>query len=584
MRPPTPADFDDSRATDRAADPQGWRYAEAELAAVYRVISERRDIRRFRPDKVDDDTLGRVLTAAHQAPSVGLMQPWRMIVIRDLKSRISVRALAQRERSRQAHKFDERARHFLDQKVEGIVEAPLGICICCDHGDADEEILGRGTISETDIYSTACAIENLWLAARAEGLGVGWVSFYQRDDLRELFDLPARVEPIAYLCVGWPDERPLRPGLETAGWSQRMPLDEVVMQERWRENDESAVEQNRDQPTMHLDAAVGARDRLDQLVKPAGSLGALETVITRWAAVTGRPPRQTLRAGVLIFASDHGHARHGTSLFDAAVSSQVAAAAARGETACGVLAERGEHELVIADVGLAGPTPPNVRNEKIAPGTADFSVGDALTAKQLDRAMKIGRDSCAELDERSIDCLVLGEIGIGNTTTTAALASAILALEPNRTVGRGTGVDAAGFRRKVELVANALKGRALPLEPSEALIAVGGFEFVAMVGAMMEATKRALPIVIDGYAVTVAALIATRIDPAVGEHLFASHRSAEPGHELLLTELGLEPILDLRLRLGEGSGGLLALPIIELSGALHANMATFEESGVSRNQ
>ena len=168
-----------------------------------------------------DDVARRVLDAAHRAPSVGLMQPWRLIVVRDLATRVAIRQLAQRERLRQADRFDERARQFLDQKIEGIVEAPLGVCVCCDHGDPGAEVLGRGTIPETDVYSTACAIQNLWLAARAEGLGVGWVSFYRPDDLRALLGIPARVDPIAYLCVGWPDERPVRPGLEAAGWSER---------------------------------------------------------------------------------------------------------------------------------------------------------------------------------------------------------------------------------------------------------------------------------------------------------------------------------------------------------------------------
>ena len=157
----------------------GWRYPDDVRAAVYRTIAERRDIRRFRADEVPADVLERILEAAHQAPSVGLMQPWRLIVLRDATTRVEVRRLAQRERLRQADRFDERARQFLDQKIEGIVEAPLGLVVCCDHGEPDREVLGRGTIPETDVYSTACAIENLWLAARAEGLGVGWVSFYR---------------------------------------------------------------------------------------------------------------------------------------------------------------------------------------------------------------------------------------------------------------------------------------------------------------------------------------------------------------------------------------------------------------------
>ncbi|HST39814.1 MAG TPA: 5,6-dimethylbenzimidazole synthase, partial [Conexibacter sp.] len=191
-RPATPAGFDPSRAAERAADPTGWRFTDAERASVYRVIAGRRDIRRFRPDPVPPEALERILAAAHQAPSVGLMQPWRLIVVHELETKLALRRLAQRERLRQADKFPDRTSHFLDQKIEGIVEAPLGICVCCDHGEAGAEVLGRGTIPETDIYSAACAIENLWLAARAEGWGVGWVSFYRPEDMRSLLGIPSR--------------------------------------------------------------------------------------------------------------------------------------------------------------------------------------------------------------------------------------------------------------------------------------------------------------------------------------------------------------------------------------------------------
>ena len=476
IRPATPAGFDSSRAAERAADPRGWRYDAAEREVVHRVIAERRDVRRFRPDPIPEDVLTRVLEAAHRAPSVGLMQPWRLIVIHDLATRVSVRRLAQRERLRQADRFDERTRQFLDQKIEGVVEAPLGLCVCCDHGDPDVEVLGRGTIPDTDIYSAACAVENLWLAARAEGLGVGWVSFYRPEDLRSLLGIPARVDPIAYLCIGWPDERPLRPGLEAAGWSSRVPLDAVVMGERWCEEpvevpaaevapriagaDGPPASRTRIAPPdagPDRVAAIAARDRLDRLVKPGGSLGALETVIERWAAVTGSPPPSSIHAGVLVCAADHGHVAHGTSLFDAEVSAQVAAAAARGETAVGVLARRGEHELMVADVGLVGSTPEGVRDSKIAPGSGDMTCGPALTAAQLDAALDAGAALARELAEHEIDCLVLGEIGIGNTATTAALACALTGAGPQLAVGRGTGVDAAGLERKRATVAAALE-------------------------------------------------------------------------------------------------------------------------------
>jgi nicotinate-nucleotide--dimethylbenzimidazole phosphoribosyltransferase len=592
-RPPTPTGFDVSRASERAADPAGWRYPDEQRAVVHRVIEERRDVRRFRAEDVPEEVLRRVLAAAHRAPSVGLMQPWRMILIRDIATRTAVRRLAQRERLRQATRFDERAREFLDKKIEGVIEAPLGICVCCDHGPPDAEILGRGTIPDTDIYSTACAIENLWLAARAEGLGVGWVSFYRPADLRALLGIPDRVDPIAYLCVGWPDERPVRPSLEAAGWSSRVPLETVLMHECWRE--EQAEEAGGEEASARADAppapprtgpqraaAIAARDRLDQLVKPAGSLGALEAAIERWAAVTGRPPPSRVHAGVLVCAADHGHVRHGTSLFDSAVSAQVAAAAARGETAVGVLARRGGYELLVADVGLSAPTPPGVRDAKVVPGSADMTAGPALAQAQVNAALEAGATLAGDLAQREIDCLIVGEIGVGNTTTAAALACALTGAPVREMVGLGAGMDAAGLERKRGIVAAALERHGAQLPARDALLAVGGLEFAALAGAMREAARLRLPVLLDGYAVTASALAAVQLEAPVAETLIAGHRSAEPGHDLLLAELGLEPLLDLRLRLGEASGALLALPLIEAAGALYNEMGTFEESRVAR--
>jgi nicotinate-nucleotide--dimethylbenzimidazole phosphoribosyltransferase len=579
-RPPTPAGFDASRAAERAADPRGWRFTDAERAAVEQVIAQRRDIRRFRPDDVPDDVVRRILLAAHHAPSVGFMQPWRFIVIRDLDTRIAIRGLARRERLRQAARFDERARHFLDQKVEGIVDAPVGVCVCCDPGDPGVEVLGRGTIPQTDIYSTACAVQNLWLAARAEGLGVGWVSFYRPDDLRAVLGIPARVEPIAYLCVGWPDERPVRPGLQSAGWADRAPLEAVVMTERWQRHDAPAPT-----PTpraVDRTAAAAARDRLDRLVKPAGSLGALEALIERWASIAGCPPPASPRAGVLVCAGDHGHVTRGTSLYGAEVSAQVAAAAARGDTAVGVLARQGGHDLLVADIGLSAATPAGVRDVKVRPGTADMVDGPALTPDELDAALAAGAALAGELAERGVDCLVLGEIGMGNTATTAALTCALTGASPMATVGRGAGLDAAGLDRKRDLVAAAVTRHGALLPARDALLAVGGLELAALAGAAIEAARSGLPVILDGYAVGAAAFAAVGLHPVVGEALIASHRSAEPGHDLVLAELGLEPLLDLRLRLGEASGGLLALPVIGAAGALHAGMATFAEAGIER--
>jgi nicotinate-nucleotide--dimethylbenzimidazole phosphoribosyltransferase len=351
------------------------------------------------------------------------------------------------------------------------------------------------------------------------------------------------------------------------------------MQERWQGDTGPAPRAD----GVDRAAAIAARDRLDQLVKPAGSLGALEGVIERWALRTGGPPPERIRAGILVCAGDHGHLHRGTSLFGGQVSAQVAAAAARGETAIGVLAARGGHELIVADIGLADETPAGVRDVKVARGTADMAAGPALTDEQLEAAIAAGAGLAAELADRGVSCLVLGEIGIGNTTTTAALACALTGASPRRAVGRGTGIDAAGVERKRLTVAEALARHGERLAARDALRLLGGLELAALVGATIAAASLRLPVLLDGYATGAAALAATGLVPTSGEGLFASHRSAEPGHDLVLAELGLEPLLDLRMRLGEASGALLALPLIEAAGALHRGMGTFEESGVSRS-
>jgi 5,6-dimethylbenzimidazole synthase len=204
-----------------------------ERRGVYSAIYQRRDIRHFRPDAIPAPVLARLLDAAHHAPSVGFMQPWDFIVIADVAVRTQVKELFLAERQRAAQAFEEpRRSQYLAYKLEGILEAPLNLCVTCDPTRGGV-VLGRSSIPETDVYSTCLAIENLWLAARAEGVGVGWVSILQTDGLREVLGIPPSVVPVAYLCVGYPQTFPERPMLEATGWRQRLPLAQVVHYDRW---------------------------------------------------------------------------------------------------------------------------------------------------------------------------------------------------------------------------------------------------------------------------------------------------------------------------------------------------------------
>jgi 5,6-dimethylbenzimidazole synthase len=202
--------------------------------ALYQLIDSRRDVRAFRPDPIPDDALRRILRAAHHAPSVGLMQPWSFLVIRDRATREQVRASFLEENARAAANYDgARAGLYGSLKLEGITEAPVNVCVTCSRDRGGPHVLGRNSIVDTDVYSTCCAVENLWLAARAEGIGVGWVSILTVEALRRIFGIPDAVLPVAYLCLGFPREFFEEPELQRRGWAERLPLDEVTFDERW---------------------------------------------------------------------------------------------------------------------------------------------------------------------------------------------------------------------------------------------------------------------------------------------------------------------------------------------------------------
>jgi len=197
------------------------------------AIYGRRDIRKFRPDPVPDDVLHRILDAAHHAGSVGFMQPWNFIVVRDLALRRGVRASFERENARAAANYaGDRQALYASLKLEGILESPLNLCVTCDQKRGGQ-VLGRNSIFETDLFSTCCAVQNLWLAARAEGVGVGWVSILDNAELARILEIPEGVVPVAYLCVGYPVEFPEQPALQTAGWRDRVPLAELIFEDRF---------------------------------------------------------------------------------------------------------------------------------------------------------------------------------------------------------------------------------------------------------------------------------------------------------------------------------------------------------------
>jgi len=333
------------------------------------------------------------------------------------------------------------------------------------------------------------------------------------------------------------------------------------------------------------DPAVGeeALRRLDRKTKPTGSLGELEHLVVRIAAARATAELAPLPAAIVLAAADHGYAEENVSAYPAEVTRQMLQNISAGGAAINVLAQRAGAPLIVVDAGTSEAVDGDlIRPVRLGAGTANATKGAAMTSEQAEGGIAAGTDVADELADSNVGILAIGELGIGNTTAASALAAALLPTDPKLVCGRGTGLDEAGLARKVGVVTLALEVNAAATgDPVGALAAVGGFELAVLVGLCLGGASRRMIVLLDGFVTAAAALAAARLSPAVVDYMVASHRSPEPGHELVLLELGLNPLLDLGLRLGEGSGAALAIPMVNSALALMREMATFDEAGVS---
>jgi nicotinate-nucleotide--dimethylbenzimidazole phosphoribosyltransferase len=340
------------------------------------------------------------------------------------------------------------------------------------------------------------------------------------------------------------------------------------------------------QPPHLLDSAAedAAHARQLCLTKPAGSLGALEIIATRLAAMQRRILPSADNAWISVFAADHGVAEEGVSAFPQAVTAEMVKNFARGGAAISVLAAMQGARLEVVNLGTVGDAHdiPGVVDAQLGRSTANFTREPAMTAEQLAAAFAAGRASVERAKAHGADIYIGGEMGIGNTTSATAIACALLDAAPEHLAGPGTGINQAGIQRKASVVRRALALHADHLaNPVEVLRRLGGFEIVALTGAYIACAQAGLPALVDGAITTVAALAAERIRPGASAWFFYAHTSAEPMHRNLLAALKGHALLDLGMRLGEGSGAGVALPLIRLACTLHARMATFAEAGVS---
>ncbi|WP_257386430.1 nicotinate-nucleotide--dimethylbenzimidazole phosphoribosyltransferase [Tahibacter caeni] len=339
-------------------------------------------------------------------------------------------------------------------------------------------------------------------------------------------------------------------------------------------------------PVRRPDAAAreAALARQAILTKPAGALGELERLAVTLAALQARTCPRLASVHIAVFAADHGVAAAGVSAYPQAVTGEMVRNFAAGGAAISVLARELGATLDVVHLGTVNDPGalPGVRRDWIAPATANFLEAPAMDAAQFAQALTAGRRSADAAADAGAELFVGGEMGIGNTTAATALACALLDADPLALTGAGTGLDAAGIRHKADVIAQALAlHRSHVADAREALRRLGGFEIAALAGAYVAAAQRGVAVLVDGFIASIAALAAVRLNPACRDWLLFAHRSAETGHARVLAALQAQPLLDLGLRLGEGSGAGVAVPLLRLACALHAGMATFAEAGVS---
>jgi nicotinate-nucleotide--dimethylbenzimidazole phosphoribosyltransferase len=562
--------------------------------AVHAVIRERRDIRRgFTMEPIGDDVLTRVLAAAHRAPSVGLSQPWDFLLLTDLEQRRRVQRLAAAQREAFAATLPgARQRMFDGLKVEAILQTPLNIVVTCDPGRGGPFTLGRHADPRMAPLSAALAVQNLWLAARAEGLGVGWVSFFEPEELAAELDLPPHLDVVAYLCVGHVEQFPAAPELVMSGWARTRPLGWAVHHGAWGERrlpggepmtllseTLAAIE------PLSQEAMAEAEERQGRLTKPRGAMGRLESLGTRLAGIHGQcPPPLPEPVAVAVFAADHGVHAQGVTPWPQEVTAQMAANFLAGGAVINALARGCGAEVSVVDVGVAADLPggPGLVSRKVRRGTADMTAGPAMTVAEAHLALDAGIEVARDLVAQGNRLLVAGDMGIANTTASAALVCAFAGQPADAVTGRGTGIDDAMLAHKVAVVEQALAlHRPDPDRPLEVLAAVGGLEHAAIVGFLLGAAALRTPVVLDGLIACSAALAASALSPTASGYWVAGHRSSEPGASAALAHLGAEPLIDLGLRLGEGSGAALAVPLVQAAARILRDVATFDAAGVT---
>lgn len=551
------------------------------------IIKSRRDTRHFTNDEVPDAVIQKALQAGHWAPSVGLTDATKYYLIKSTEIKKAIKELFL-DFDKKAVKLtdnEQQKAQYLALKLEAIEEAPLGLVICYDRSVLNNFTIGTVGSNEAIKFSSVCAAQNIWLSLTEQGYSMGWVSILNYYQFKQLLGLPENMEPLGYFCVGKPasnyDNQPM---LQQLNWKQKQDkpfVEEIIILH------ESKVDnvnfERKDKIGFSSDLSEALQYKIDNKTKPTGSLGILEVLAKQIGEVFQTLEPKIIQPNIVVFAADHGIANHGVSAYPQDVTRQMVTNFLEGGAAINVFCKQNNIQLSIVDAGVNYDFPMNTSliSAKIGKGTQSFLHGPAMSKTELQLCFSKGTAIVETIAETGSNCIGFGEMGIGNTSTASVLMSVILELPIEDCVGKGTGVTDEKLQFKIEILRKSIEDYKGDADLDSKLACFGGFEIMEMAGGMLQAKERNMLILVDGFICSVAFLIAHKKNPSIITNAIFCHSSAEQGHQKIVDYLKVRTVLQLDLRLGEGTGCAVAFPIIQSAVAFLNDMASFESAGVS---
>lgn len=556
------------------------------MSTLDEILKSRRDTRHFTNDVVPDEVIKKALQAGHWAPSVGLTEATRYYLIHSVEVKKAIKELFLEYDKKAAESTDNESQKLQYQalKLEAIEEAPLGLIIAYDRSVLNQFTIGTVGSNEAIKFSAVCAAQNIWLSLTEQGYSMGWVSILNYYQFKKILGLPENIEPLGYFCVGKPatnyDNQPM---LQQLQWKQKseVPIvNEITTLTSVEDSSQANYKVLKNEGMFSVEML---HQKIDQKTKPIGSLGVLEKIALQIGTVFQTISPEITQPHLVVFAADHGIAQHGVSAYPQDVTRQMVTNFLEGGAAINVFCKQNKISLSVVDAGVNYDFPSNTAliSAKIDKGTQSFLNGPAMSMKQMELCFRKGKEIVNVIAQKGSNCIGFGEMGIGNTATASVLMSVLCDFSIEDCVGKGTGVTDEKLEFKIAILRKAIENYQGAKELDSYLAYFGGFEILQIAGGMLEAREQNSIILVDGFICSVAFLVAFKKNPDVIKNAIFSHQSAEKAHKKLLKYLGVFPLLQLDLRLGEGTGCALVFPIVQSAVAFLNEMSSFESAGVS---